>query len=127
MANTKKVEMSEQAKALIDVLKANPNKEFTLTDLAKEANVAAKSGYLGRVKTELDNHLIVGEKEIEVTTKRKVKTYTYIDQGEDFSPSSAKHFPYRGAEVKQAQAETKNVPDADERRASKDSLVIFQE
>ncbi len=75
MTNTKTI--SPNSKALIDALKANPGKTFTLAELAEIAGVDAKSGYLRSVKSELKDALVIGETEKIVTRKVTVNTYTY--------------------------------------------------
>ncbi len=76
MANEPK-KISPNSQALIDALKANPNKAMTLAELAEIAGVEPKSGYLRSVKSELGNSLAIGEVEKVVSRKVTVNTYTY--------------------------------------------------
>lgn len=75
----KEVQMSAEAKRLIDVLKAHKGEAKTLSELAQEAGIPNKSGYLTAVKKALGESLVVteGGATVEVVVKKKVNTYTY--------------------------------------------------
>lgn len=80
MSNTKTTttKMSNEVAALVNFIKANPNKEFTFAELCEGAKVPCKTGYLAGIRHALgDDFSAFGEKEIIVPTKRKVKTYSF--------------------------------------------------
>ncbi len=76
-ANTKAKVIGPEATALINTLKANPGKSYTFAELAAEAGVPAKTGYLRAVKDYLKGNLEIGEVEILKTRKTKVNTYMF--------------------------------------------------
>lgn len=76
--STKKTEISAEARAISDVLRANPGKAFTFAELAAAAGVDAKTGYLTAVKRELGlDNITIGETEREVVVTKTVRTYTF--------------------------------------------------
>ena len=77
--STKKIEMSNEVKAIIEAFKSNPGKKMSFAEVCKIAGVDAKTGYLTGVKKALK--LDIGEKDIEIetTVTKKVNSYTYND------------------------------------------------
>ena len=77
--STKKVEMSQEVKSLVEVFKKHPNEKLTFAKACELANVEVKTGYLTGVKKQLGENLIIGEKdmEVQVSVKKKVNSYTY--------------------------------------------------
>lgn len=69
---------SFEAQLLIDTLKASAE-PLTLAEASKIAGVEFKTGHLSSGRA--DNLIVAdGEREIEVTVKKTVKTYKYIGQ-----------------------------------------------
>lgn len=69
---------SEFVAKLIAVLKANPGKAYTFKDLAAEAGVEPKTGYLSGVRKALGANFTNGEPvEVQRTVIDTVKTYIY--------------------------------------------------
>jgi hypothetical protein len=81
MANSKKVERSVEAQALIDTLKSS-NEPMTLAELSAKAGIEFKTGHLasGR-KAGLIR--VAGTKEIQVSVTKKVNTYEYVAPSAD--------------------------------------------
>jgi len=77
--STKKVEISQEVKSLVEVFKTHPNEKLTFAKACELANVEVKTGYLTGVKKQLGENLIIGEKdmEVQVSVKKKVNSYTY--------------------------------------------------
>ena len=79
VAVKKEVVRSKEAQAVIDVLKANPDKAMTLAEISAEAGMELVTGHLssGRASGLIAS---VGEKEVTetVTVTKSVKTYQYI-------------------------------------------------
>lgn len=69
---------SPEVLALVEVLRANPGKTYTFNDLANEAGVPAKTGYLAGVKAILGkDNIEIGSTEVEYVATKDVKTYTF--------------------------------------------------
>lgn len=87
--STKKVEVSEEVKSLVEVFRQHKGEKMTFANACKLANVPCKTGYLSGVKkifhADLNGVLMIGEKdmEVEVIVKKKVNSYTYTPTEND--------------------------------------------
>ena len=83
--STKKVEISQEVKSLVEVFKKHPHEKLTFAKACELANVEVKTGYLTGVKKQLGENLIIGEKdmEVQVSVKKKVNSYTYTPTDTD--------------------------------------------
>ena len=75
--STKKVEISQEVKSLVEVFKTHPNEKLTFAKACELANVEVKTGYLTGVKKQLGENLIIGKKDMEfqVSVKKRVNFY----------------------------------------------------
>jgi hypothetical protein len=75
---TKTIKRSAEVEKIVDFMKANAGKTLTWAEICKGAGVDCKTGYITGVKSVLGvDNLDFGETEVQVMTKRTVKTYTY--------------------------------------------------
>lgn len=77
-------EINPNVIALVEFMKANPNKPFTFAEMADGAGVAHSAGFLRGVKTILGDALVIEPKELEST--KSVGAYSYV-RNEDFKAS----------------------------------------
>lgn len=79
--STKKVEVSNEVKSLVEIFKEHKGEKLTFANACKLANIPCKTGYLTGVKKQLGSNLAIGEKdmEVQVLVKKKVNSYTYND------------------------------------------------
>ena len=86
--NTKEVKYSDEAIAIAEVFKANPNKFISWSMACSLANVPCKSGYLKSVKAILgDDTLTATKNALYVPTIKKVSAYVY--KREEDTPKTA--------------------------------------
>jgi hypothetical protein len=76
----KEIKRSEEAQKLIDTLKAQTEPK-TLAELSAIAGVDFKTGHLASGR-KAGLIAVSGTKEIEVTVKKKVNTYIYVDNAD---------------------------------------------